>query len=286
MQIKALLKHHYQEMYHDIKHLDQETKDRSSESVIRRLNNNTDQLSSFINLLAHVDETIPLVRCQSALGRFKKDFFDLHLNYLEERLVAENPLLFDEHGKIKNMLAHEESISKQHYLQSVHQLYINTIHATENLVEQHIDQLNEEGLRSKVYEYFKNAINVYLEHLARSDFDTLDIALTDIYYNLLIFQQIKPQEISDSSTDDGGKELLNLMFHLRKILETRKLYYDTVKKLQFYGCTEDQLDKDLIAKMQVTEKQLLNAENEFGTFGDQLLKFLNRVLWIDSLQMN
>ena len=99
MNLKSLYKAYYHQLYDAIKYLDQEAINRTGQSAIRLLNTNIDQLSALISLLIHVDETLPLIRCQGALGRFKKDFADLYLNYLEANLVKAHPeLLRQSHG--------------------------------------------------------------------------------------------------------------------------------------------------------------------------------------------
>lgn len=279
MKIKEHFKLYYRQLFDAIRYLDQDAINRSGESAIRLLNQNIDQLSAFISLLTHIDETIPLIRCQGALGKFKKDFIDLHLNYLEENLVEENPLLFDENKMIGKILSREESLTRDRYGKSVHDLYINTIHATEKIIMDHVDQVNEDKLRVKTFEYFTNLLSVYSEHLREGDFESLDLLLGEIYYNLLLFMEKEPV-VSEDTIDEPGKDLLKTIYHLKEILTARKLYHDTARKLQFYGSMDSDLDKDLLDKIQSIENSLIKGGSQFEALGDQLTEYLNRKLWI------
>ena len=281
MNLKSLYKAYYHQLYDAIKYLDQEAINRTGQSAIRLLNTNIDQLSALISLLIHVDETLPLIRCQGALGRFKKDFADLYLNYLEANLVKAHPELFDENREIGQILSHEEYLSKDRYAKSLHELYLNTIHATGKVVENHINDLNDDILRIKTNEYFQNLVNIYREHLQDADFDSLDLVLDEIYYNLSIFQGVKT--IGDEfETDVVIKHLLTDVQHLKEMLVARKLYHDTAKKLRFYGRMDDDLDRDLLGRMQSIESSLLHGGGYLDAFGDQLLSHLSKILWLDN----
>ena len=281
MNVKSLYKYYYHQLYDAIKYLDREAINRSSESAIRLLNKNIDQLSAFISLLTYVDETIPLIRCQGALGKFKKDFIDLYLSYLEENLVKSNPVLFDENKQIDQILSREESLSRDRYSKSVHELYLNTIHATEKVVIDHINQMNEDKLGVKTHEYFRNLVEVYLEHLQEGDFDSLDLILAEIYYNLLLFRETKPIE-SGEYQDEELDHLLDTLHQLKEMLLARKLYHDTARKLQFYGAQDEEMDKDLLNKMRQIENGLIRGGGYLESFGDKLLSYLSQLLWIES----
>lgn len=281
MNVKSLYKHYYHQIYNNIKFLDQLAIQRSGESVIRLLNKNIDQLSALISLLIFVDESIPLIRCQSALGKFKQDFVDLYLNYLEENLVKAQPELFDENRQVTKILAREETLMKDRYAHSIHELYINTLHVTEKVVFDYIDQMNEDKLRVKTHAYFRHQINIYLEHLEEGDFDHLDLILSEIFYNLLLFKQTRP--IESGEYEDAELDLiLDTIQQLKEMLEARKLYHDTARKLQFYGTLDDQMDKDLLNKMRLIEHSLLKGGGHLESFAGKLLKYLSRLLWVTS----
>jgi hypothetical protein len=277
MDIQSVFKHHYQQLYEHLQSIDQDSDDRSSEIKIRLLNHYADQFRAFVNLLAFIDEKIPLLRCQKAIAKLKEDLHALYVNYLEEQLVRENPELYNEHRDFKRILAREEAINRKAYAESVHQLYLNTIHVSSTIINDHLDQLNEDRMRSDIFHYFRNIIEVYNAVLQKEDFDKMDELLSEIYYNFSLFYS----GISGLSEDTEGLEIIQLLQKMCKTTEERKLYHNTANKLQIYGYPEDQIDRDLLGQIQAHEQALLLSLDQLESLGNRILQYLNRTLWTD-----
>lgn len=277
MHIQSVFKHYYQQLYEHLQSIDQGSDDRSSEIKIRMLNHYADQLMAFVNLLAFIDEKIPLLRCQKAIAKLKEDLYALYVNYLEEQLVRENPQLYNEHRDFKKILSREEAINRKAYDESVHQLYLNTIHASSTIIEDHLNQLNEDRIRSDIFHYFRNIIEVYNAVLQKEDFDRMDELLSEIYYNFSLFYS----GVAELLEDTEGLEIIQLLQKMCKITEERKLYHNTANKLQIYGYPEDQLDRDLLVQIQAHEQVLLLSLDQLESLGNRILQYLNRILWTD-----
>ena len=275
MEIKRLFSEHFHQLYRTLRYLDRDETDRTGEEIVNLMKQNIDQLNAFLSLLAYIDPRLPLIRCQEALGRFHADVVDLYLTYLEERLIGKEQILYDESQDINILLAIDEADQRSQYSKSLHDLYLNTIHATEEVVIEHLNALNEERLRSKIVEYFQHQGEVVLEHFERSDFDGLAILISEINDNFELLVKLS-MPVEDEIILVEIREELKF---LQDKMKYRMLYLDSIQRLLRHNFREASVDKDLRQKIGVLEKEITGERDHFESLTSSITQYLQKILW-------
>ena len=273
MQLISAFKEHFHQLYRSIRFLEGEIKDKTREEVVVMLKRNIEELTSFVNLLISVDETLPLLRCQKALHGFEKDLSELYLVYLEEDLLDLEKAMELEHREFHALLASEKKKKKDKYRELAHDLYLNTIHATDQFVSNHIKVMNPENVKEKIVSYFENTIKVINEQYLSSRFEGLKETVFEISYNFELLRKMG----SESNMDEGQK-IISELSYLREKLTNRLLYLDAARKisdLEAGSMDVQQLNNRVID----IEDELLGSSASFEKLSNRIIDYLRKVLW-------
>ena len=274
MDIKYVFNDYFHFLYRSLRFLDQESKTSHEEEVIHMMKQNVDKLNAFINMLSYVDPTIPLLRCQSAIASFHRDLLDLHRTVQEEKLIEMEAFMYGDAGEISGVLSVEEGNKRNVFQKQVRELFLNTIHATERLTMRHINGLNNDHIKDQIIKYFEALLESVQEHMLEEDYQPLASAVEELFNNFILIHRISPE-----GTPHRYGSLIKSLDKLRKEFNRRNLYVTSINKIDYYGYRDNEIKRDLLAKLDDLERALQHEAGSFENLKQAVLGYLKTKMW-------
>lgn len=269
MFLKTLLKGHFHQLFRSIKFLEQQNKQSLQVDLILSLLEEIDQLQAYISLLIFVDESLPMIRCQRALSELESDLGKLNLIMDEQRTKNLQKLLGIDSNEWMAVLSKEEEKEEVIYRQSTHELLLNTIHATEKIVLDHLQNSEHEMLKLKTLDYFPNRLKMGLEQFERKDFSGLEELICEVEYNFWALKKL-------GSTSDGAKaeNLKSDLADLHEKFKMRSMYLDVLGKMD----DMEEIGQKLRCEVKRVETEILASKEHFQELSRKIFKHLSHVL--------
>lgn len=274
MDIKYSLCDHYHVLYRSLKFLKRESLTDTNEELISMMQRSIDKLNAFINLLAVIDPSLPLLRCQNALAAFHRDVHSLFMNYREARFLEVESAVVENTESIQSMLQLEGDVKKDKFRAKAHDLYLNTLHATEQIIERHVNRLDSVSVSNRVLQYFEGLVDSIVEHLKPGHYELLFGAVNELYFNLQMIHGA-----GDSHFEDRYQHVVKRIGNLRKKLGLLKVYDDTQYRLKYYGYQDNEVQGDLSRKMMLTKQAIKQSLDQIDTLKEGLVDYISLQLW-------
>lgn len=274
MDMKYSLCDHYHLLYRSLKFLVGETQTETNEELISMMQRRIEKLNAFINLLAVVDPSLPLLRCQNALATFHRDVHSLFMNYRESRFLEVESAIVENTESIQSMWQLESDVKKDKFRAQAHDLYLNTLHATEQIIERHVHRLDSVSITNRILQYFEGLVDSVVEHLKLGDYELLFGAVNELYANLQMIHGA-----GDSHFVEQYEPVAARIRYLRKQLGLLKVYDDTHYRLKYYGYLDNEVQADLSNKMTLTKQAIKQSLDQIDTLKEDLVDYLSLQLW-------
>ena len=274
MDIKYSLCDHYHLLYRSLKFLEREAQTETNEELISMMQRSIEKLNAFINLLAVVDPSLPLLRCQNALATFHRDVHSLFMNYRESRFLEVESAIVENTESIQTMWRLEGDVKKDKFRAQAHDLYLNTLHATEQIIERHVHRLDSVSISNRVLQYFAGLVDSVVEHLKLGDYELLFGAVNELYSNLQMIHGA-----GDGHFAEQYESVAERIRNLKKQLGLLKVYDDTHYRLKYYGYQDNEVQTDLSSKMTLTKQHIKQSLDQIDTLKEDLVDYLSLQLW-------
>ena len=274
MEMKYSLCDYYHLLYRSLKFLVGETQTETNEELISMMQRRIEKLNAFINLLAVVDPSLPLLRCQNALATFHRDVHSLFMNYRESRFLEVESAIVENTESIQSMWQLESDVKKDKFRAQAHDLYLNTLHATEQIIERHVHRLDSVSITNRILQYFEGLVDSVVEHLKLGDYELLFGAVNELYANLQMIHGA-----GDSHFVEQYEPVAARIRYLRKQLGLLKVYDDTHYRLKYYGYLDNEVQADLSNKMTLTKQAIKQSLDQIDTLKEDLVDYLSLQLW-------
>lgn len=274
MDVKYSLCDHYHLLYRSLKFLDKESQTETNEELVSMMQRSIDKLNAFVNMLAVVDPTLPLLRCQTAVASFHRDVHSLFMNYRESRLLEMESAVMENVESMQSMLQLEGDVKRDRFRAKAHDLYLNTLHSTEQIIERHVNRLDTVTISNRILQYFEGLVESVIEHMKLGEYDLLFGAVNELYFNLQMIHGAGVHHFVDQYNHVADR-----IRTLRKSLGLLKVYDDTHYRLRYYGYQDNEVQADLSDKIAKTKKVLGASLDQIDTLKEELVNYLTLQLW-------
>ncbi len=274
MDIKYNLCDHYHLLYRSLKFLNRESQTETNEELISMMQRSIDKLNAFVNLLAVVDPTLPLLRCQNAIAAFHRDVHSLFMNYREGRFLEMESAVIENTESMQSMWQLEGDVKKDRFRSEAHDLYLNTLHSTEKIIERHVNRLDSVAIRNRILQYFEDLVDSVVEHLKLGDYELVFGAVNELYFNLQMIHGVGSKHFVEQYQHVSDRIRI-----LRKELGLLKVYDDTHYRLKYYGYRDNEVQADLSSKMAMAKDTIEKSLDQIDTLKEDLVDYLSLQLW-------
>ncbi|MBT8190439.1 MAG: hypothetical protein HKN67_06090 [Saprospiraceae bacterium] len=227
-----------------------------------------DKLSAFGQMLSHLDNDLPLLKLEKAIGKFKMEVDKLNLLYNEELLLAEEERKLGSSNKIFSDIAEKERLTEDNFKKAVHDVYLTSIHDQEQLIANHLYALEEVQLRDGIEAYFREILENFEEQYTDFQEDTLCDEITEITNNLELLQGINSKHKTPESM-----QVFNELMQWKLLLQKAVICLHSVKDIQDKS-DETIISTDLSREYYDIVRKLNERYEEFVILSARIMKLV------------
>ena len=259
MSIKQSVKPYFHYLYRTIKFADGKLHEHHQEELVNVIIEDIVRLDALISLLVYVDHTLPVIRCQKAFATLKSDLENIYYLYREQRLIGHrhHATLGWQIGKAIDL---DIAILGEKFKSQSYDLYLNTVHATEQIVGKHINHISDEQFTAGTLAYFTDC----LEQIDAFD---IDERLDEVGYLIrgLLANLHFVAYIANNKESLKEERFFNLLTDAVSILKTMHVYQITLKSMG----SSNQLVGDLATELQSEyDNNMLQLKTEYQSIID------------------
>lgn len=258
----------YHSLYESLRVLDKQSKEFCSKTHINSIKNKLDKLSAFGQMLSHLDNDLPLLKLEKAIGKFKMEVDKLNLLYNEELLLAEEERKLGSSNKIFSDIAEKERLTEDNFKKAVHDVYLTSIHDQEQLIANHLYALEEVQLRDGIEAYFREILENFEEQYTDFQEDTLCDEITEITNNLELLQGINSKHKTPESM-----QVFNELMQWKLLLQKAVICLHSVKDIQDKS-DETIISTDLSREYYDIVRKLNERYEEFVILSARIMKLV------------
>lgn len=259
----------YHSLYESLRVLDKQSKEFCSRTHINSIKNKLDKLSAFGQMLSHLDNDLPLLKMEKAIGKFKQEVDKLNLLYNEELLLAEEERKLGSTNKVFSDIAEKEKLTEENFKKAIHDAYLSSIHEQEQLIASHLYALDEVALREGIEVYFKEILENFEEQYTDFQEETLCDEITEITNNLELLQGINVAHKTPESM-----QVFTELRQWKLLLQKAVICLKSVKDLQKAG-EETIISTDISREYYDIVRKLNERYEDFITLGARIMKLVN-----------
>lgn len=225
MSIKSAVKPYYHYLYRTLKAVDANLHKKNEEEMVNVMIEDIVRLDALVSLLVYVDNTIPLIRCQKAFAALKSELENLYYLYREQKIIGHkhHSTLGWQIGKAIDL---DIAIIAERFKSHSNDLYLNTVHATEQAISKHINQLSDDDFKIGIMAYFTDCIEEIEEFNVAEQTEEIGYLIRSLLANLHFIAYI-----ANNKETLNKEPFFDIITDAVGILKTMHIYQISLKSM-------------------------------------------------------